>query len=101
MAMSMEKERISAFYDNEIEREELSGLGDVLVQKETKRLLAIYAVIGQHLRSESTIPEINSRFTEELRVRLQSEYERDLEQDDVLASHVMHEVIPEGEVEAV
>lgn len=97
---SMEREGISAFYDNEIGQKELSRLKDALARKETKCLLAIYAVIGQHLRSDSTIPEINSRFSEKLKARLQSEYERDLKQDDVSISRT-HEVVRKGEVEAV
>ena len=72
----MEKEWISAFYDNEARKDERPFTGDVLGREETGHVLELYREIGRHLRLQNPVPEVSESFQKNLRLCLQAEYGR-------------------------
>ena len=92
----MEKELISAFYDNETGPEEFSWLKERLGRKETADLLKVYDEIGKHLRSVKLAKSFQAR----LRTSLQSEYDRSCRQGESYTDEVDRKQVSKDKAEA-
>ncbi|EEO26948.1 hypothetical protein [Oxalobacter paraformigenes] len=72
----MEKEWISAFYDNEAREDERPFTQGMLGREETGHVLELYRAIGRHLRLHNPVPEVSESFRKNLLLGLQAEYGR-------------------------
>lgn len=72
----MEKEWISAFYDNEAREDERPFMRGMLGREETGYVLELYRAIGRHLRLDNPVPEVSESFRKNLLLCLQAEYGR-------------------------
>ena len=96
----MEKELISAFYDNETGPEEFSWLKERLGRKETADLLKVYDEIGKHLRSGNVDVKLAKSFQARLRTSLQSEYDRSCRQCESYTDEVDRKQVSKDKAEA-
>ena len=97
----MEKEWISAFYDNEGQKEELHYVKSELDGEETGNLLELYREIGNHLRSQNPVPEVSENFQKNLRLCLQAEYDRTEYQADVQEKVTVNDHLQKNKAEAL